>query len=211
MPKKFAGENSKAVAARARKSAAKDTEKAKKQQEEEDAYWKDNDKNLVKKQQRKEEQERKKQEQLEKKQAIKQMLEQEMEGIKKPTKVAPPPKITRAQIESSKTAVEAKKEKEVKKVETHIDRPIEENINRLTIEGEEARNVDEAISILTGSTEDMDKHPEKRMKAAYLAFEEKRLAELKEESPSLKLSQLKQMIFKEWQKSPSNPLNASKK
>lgn len=45
------------------------------------------------------------------------------------------------------------------------------------------------------------------MKAAYTAYEDKRLAELKEENPTLRMSQLKQMIFKEWQKSPDNPLN----
>lgn len=52
-----------------------------------------------------------------------------------------------------------------------------------------------------------DKHPEKRMKAAYTSYEATRLAELKAENPSLRLSQMKQMIFKEWQKSPENPLN----
>lgn len=45
------------------------------------------------------------------------------------------------------------------------------------------------------------------MKAAYTAFEEKRLAEFKDENSTLRLSQLKQLIFKEWQKSPDNPLN----
>lgn len=45
------------------------------------------------------------------------------------------------------------------------------------------------------------------MKAAYLAYEERRLAELKLSNPSLRLSQLKQMVFKEWQKSPENPTN----
>lgn len=54
---------------------------------------------------------------------------------------------------------------------------------------------------------EVDKHPEKRMKAAYTAFEERRLKTLKEEQPTLRLSQLKQIIFKEWQKSPENPLN----
>lgn len=54
---------------------------------------------------------------------------------------------------------------------------------------------------------EVDKHPEKRMKAAYNAYEEKRLKELKLEQPTLRLSQLKQLIFKEWQKSPENPLN----
>lgn len=54
----------------------------------------------------------------------------------------------------------------------------------------------------------VDLHPEKRMKAAFTAYEERRLKELKIEKPSLRLSQLKQMIFKEWQKSPENPLNS---
>lgn len=53
-----------------------------------------------------------------------------------------------------------------------------------------------------------DKHPEKRMKAAYKAFEEANLPRIKAENPSLRLSQWKQILFKEWQKSPENPLNA---
>lgn len=32
--------------------------------------------------------------------------------------------------------------------ETHIEQPLEENINRLTFEGEEARTVTEAIALL---------------------------------------------------------------
>ena len=50
MPKKFAGENSKAVAARARKSEKAETERIKKEREKEDAEWMDNDKSLAKKQ-----------------------------------------------------------------------------------------------------------------------------------------------------------------
>ena len=66
----------------------------------------------------------------------------------------------------------------------------------------------EAIKVLSiVQDEKVDKHPEKRMKAAYTEFEERRLQELKAENKSLKLSQLKQMIFKEWQKHPDNPLN----
>ena len=66
----------------------------------------------------------------------------------------------------------------------------------------------EAIKVLSiVQDEKVDKHPEKRMKAAYTEFEERRLEELKAENKSLKLSQLKQMIFKEWQKHPDNPLN----
>lgn len=69
----------------------------------------------------------------------------------------------------------------------------------------------EALS-LTGKeggvqTKDIDKHPERRVKAAYLAYEEKRLPELKKEHPGLRQQQLKNMINKEFQKAPENPFN----
>lgn len=47
----------------------------------------------------------------------------------------------------------------------------------------------------TGINED-DAHPEKRMKAAFKRFEERVLAELKEEYPSLRRSQLNEMVFR---------------
>ncbi|KAH1022946.1 coiled-coil domain-containing protein 124 [Dendroctonus ponderosae] len=205
MPKKFPTENSKAVAARERKKIAQEQETSKRQKELEDAKWKDDDKQILKKQQRKEADERKRQELLQRKAEAKALLEKEMGSIKV-SKPPPPVKVTRAQIQSKKE--EPPKPKEVAKAtETHLDAPLQENLNRVQIDGEEARTIDEAIEILGGPTDDYDKHPEKRMKAAYNAFEERRLKELKLEHPSLRLSQLKQMIFKEWQKSPENPLN----
>lgn len=53
MPKKFAGENSKAVAARARKENAKEEKELKTKKMIEDAAWEDNDDKLKKKQQKK--------------------------------------------------------------------------------------------------------------------------------------------------------------
>lgn len=53
MPKKFVGENSKAVAAKARKAAVEEEKAALKQKQLEDEYWKDDDKNLAKKQAKK--------------------------------------------------------------------------------------------------------------------------------------------------------------
>lgn len=75
---------------------------------------------------------------------------------------------------------------------------------------EEIATVDEALtalSISSGASGDPDRHPERRAKAAYNAFEATRLPILKAENPSLRLSQLKQMMFDEWKKSPDNPLN----
>ncbi|EMG50805.1 hypothetical protein G210_0674, partial [Candida maltosa Xu316] len=57
------------------------------------------------------------------------------------------------------------------------------------------------------SNKDIDRHPERRVKAAYNAYEEKRLAEVRKENPGLRLNQIKNLIFKEFQKSPENPMN----
>ncbi len=68
----------------------------------------------------------------------------------------------------------------------------------------DARNIGDALAQLTVSEE---KNPEKRMRAAFTAFQEERLPQLRKENPELKLSQVKEMLWKEWQKSPSNPFN----
>lgn len=52
MPKKFVGENSKAVIARARKNDAKTQQDALKKQQKEDEDWKDDHKQTIKKQQK---------------------------------------------------------------------------------------------------------------------------------------------------------------
>ena len=45
------------------------------------------------------------------------------------------------------------------------------------------------------------------MKDAYLAYEERNLPIVKEENSTLQLTQLKQIIRKNWNKAPENPLN----
>ncbi|XP_065222583.1 coiled-coil domain-containing protein 124-B [Planococcus citri] len=201
MPKKFVGENSKAVVARARKEAVRKEEQQKKKQQEEDEYWRDDDKQIVKKQQRKDEKEKKKQELMEKKQAVKALLESEMSSIKS---AKPEPKLTRLQITAKLTTEKKEAPSDPKVV---VDEPIIENLNRLQIDGEEARTVDEALRVLGAAEKEIDKHPEKRMKAAFTAFEAENMERLKKEYPTLRLSQLKQMLRKEWMKSPANPLN----
>ncbi len=62
------------------------------------------------------------------------------------------------------------------------------------------------MNISTDETE-LDRHPERRLKAAYNAFEELNLPRLKLENPNLRLSQLKQLLKKDWMKSPENTLN----
>jgi len=210
MPKKLT-ENTKAVAARERKNEKADKDKSAKAKAAEDALWADDDKSLAKKQGKKDEAERKRLEALAKKKEREDLLAAESQAATPKSKAAPQ-KVTQAQIkaEAEKRAEAARKAAAGKdEPVTHLSMPLQENINRLQPEGESASSVTEAIKVLSvNPNEKVDKHPEKRMKAAYTEFEERRLEELKmEHGKSLKLSQLKQMIFKEWQKHPENPLN----
>lgn len=63
-----------------------------------------------------------------------------------------------------------------------------------------------SVPLCSVADDSTDQHPERRMAAAFKAFEAKRMPQLKKENPNLRLSQLKQMLRKEWQKSPENPL-----
>jgi len=73
----------------------------------------------------------------------------------------------------------------------------------------QASGVDAALSAMTlgGGTGGDDRHPEKRMKAAYKAYEERMMPEMKSQYPGLKRQQYLDKIFASWKKSPDNPLN----
>ncbi|VDO23399.1 Uncharacterized protein BM_BM7109 [Brugia malayi] len=210
MPKKFSGENTKAVAARARREAVKKEEAERKKKAEEDAYWQDDDKNVTRKQ-RKEEAERKRMETLQRKHENRAAHDEEMKTLSR--KTVGSSKITQATIEANKRAEEERKregERERLLKEQRIEAnegEIEENVNQLEVEGKTARSVAEAINILSLGKPAIDRHPEKRVKAAYQEFEDKMLPRLREEYPTYRLSQLKQVLKKQWQKSPENPLN----
>jgi len=77
-----------------------------------------------------------------------------------------------------------------------------------------ATNIDDALDALgladSGSQADkIDRHPERRRKAAYAAFEERRLKEMDADGSGagLRLNQRKERIRKEFEKSPENPMN----
>ncbi|KAJ2766360.1 hypothetical protein GGI18_006016 [Coemansia linderi] len=55
----------------------------------------------------------------------------------------------------------------------------------------------------------IDRHPERRARTAYHLYEEREIERLKAENPGLRLTQIKDLIYKAWQKSPENPLNQS--
>ncbi|KAK9447078.1 uncharacterized protein V1518DRAFT_422144 [Limtongia smithiae] len=80
-----------------------------------------------------------------------------------------------------------------------------------------ASNIDDALDALSisgvggahkgGAAGGVERHPERRFKAALAAFEERRLPELKEEHKGLRLNQMKEIIRKEFEKSEENPFN----
>ena len=69
-------------------------------------------------------------------------------------------------------------------------------------------NALDALNLTAGSTNDkIDRHPERRFKAAYAAFEARRLPEIEEEMKGLRRQQRIEMVKKEFEKSPENPFN----
>jgi len=53
----------------------------------------------------------------------------------------------------------------------------------------------------------IERHPERRFKGAFEAYQERELPNLKQEHPGLRLQQYKDMLYKQFQKSPDNPFN----
>nr|XP_057929306.1 coiled-coil domain-containing protein 124 [Doryrhamphus excisus] len=211
MPKKFQGENSKAATARARKAEAKAVADARKKQEEDDALWQETDKHVLKKEQRKDDKEKRRAEMLERKKETQRLLDEENAKLKGKTQKdggGSGGKVTRAQIEEAIQMVQQPQELKPKQ-KSHLETPLEENVNRILIEDGtvEARTIEDAIAVLSVVPEDLDRHPERRLKAAFASFEEANMPRLKMENPNMRLSQLKQQLKKEWTKSPENPLN----
>ncbi|KAL2200538.1 hypothetical protein P885DRAFT_57410 [Corynascus similis CBS 632.67] len=70
-------------------------------------------------------------------------------------------------------------------------------------------NALDALSLTSKADAKIDKHPERRYKAAYAAFEERRLAEMDADGSGagLRLNQKKEKIKKEFERSPENPFN----
>jgi hypothetical protein len=70
-------------------------------------------------------------------------------------------------------------------------------------------NALDALSLTGPSDNKIDRHPERRFKAAYAAFEERRLKEMEDDGSGqgLRLNQKKEKIKKEFEKSPENPFN----
>jgi len=90
----------------------------------------------------------------------------------------------------------------------------EEDDGSKKLPGLVASNIEDALDALgladpAAGAEKIDRHPERRRKAAYAAFEERRLKEMDTDGSGagLRLNQRKERIRKEFEKSPENPMN----
>ena len=69
-------------------------------------------------------------------------------------------------------------------------------------------NALDALSLTTNAnTTKIERHPERRFKAAYAAYEARRMPELEAERPGLRRNQRVEVIRKEFEKSEENPFN----
>ena len=181
----------------------------------EDAKWVDPHKETESKLNRAKAQEEKEADATRRAQEKKEILEaeeRELAGYGKKKGLGPSTKIKRADIRISALS-SINTAKPVKVVTTVHNEPLIPLNNRIDADliargGEviAARGLDEALLALKVTQDETDMHPEKRQKAAYNAFEAKRLPQLKEEFPTLKFTQLKEKLHREWKKSPENPM-----
>ncbi|EPS25528.1 Coiled-coil domain-containing protein [Penicillium oxalicum] len=68
-------------------------------------------------------------------------------------------------------------------------------------------NALDALSLTSKDTSKVERHPERRFKAAYAAFEARRLPEIEQENPGLRRQQRIDLCRKEFEKSEENPFN----
>lgn len=70
-------------------------------------------------------------------------------------------------------------------------------------------NALDALALTSNTKEKVDRHPERRFKAAYAEYEERRLLEMDQDGSGagLRKNQRQERIRKEFEKSPLNPFN----
>ncbi|XP_068640198.1 uncharacterized protein [Aristolochia californica] len=225
MPKKM-GVNSKAEAARARKTATESERKDRETQDKEEQYWRDAEGPKSRAAKKKEEEAEKRAEAAARKAEIRRIAELEEKELdvagKKPDKKAtrvsvPVPKVTEAELLRRR---EEEQQQILQRAETSKKRQTrtanEEEYERMVLVSNsnrddsiiEAHSVEDALAKMSvAESLPVDRHPERRLKASFKAFEEAELQKLKMEKPGLTLTQYKEMIWKLWKKSPDNPLN----
>lgn len=227
-PRKDRAASEKAAVARDRKAAVAAEKDSIKKQQDEDAKWADEGSTAKERRARERaEKEEERRVALDKKKALK---EQDEEFLKP---VAKPKKMTMYDLhlmkEQQKAVLKKKRDEEeivrqkiimldplqITNVNHEVAVAMEEDILKYGSENVKvAYDVEGAIQALSfhhaqpvSSLGPSDRMAEKKRKAAFKAFEAERMPELKADFPDLKLSQLKDKLMKEWDRSSNNPKN----
>ncbi|XP_047066932.1 coiled-coil domain-containing protein 124 [Lolium rigidum] len=231
MPKKM-GVNSKAEAARERRSAEESDRRQKAERSKEEEYWREAEGSKPRAARRREEEAEKKAEAAARRAENRRLAEAEEAALaraaassktdaRKANRVAAPAaKVTEAELLRRREEERLRLERDAEAAKKRAARVSEEDeYERVVVVPNtnrddsivEASSVGEAIArmslVNSESPLPADRHPERRLKASFKAFEEAELPRLKEEKPGLTLKQYKDMIWKLWKKSPDNPLN----
>jgi len=240
MPKKFQGQNTKAVEARQREEERKKNEEEKERigQEEE---WMETDKRVLRQQERLRLRETKRDALATRRAQNKTLLLSEEASSsssgknKKQQNVTVQPRIVKQipqrlppLINPVKVDEKIQNQKEEKRKQVPLNLEIadedlpSENINHIIRAQREealekilvdASSIEEALEQLQAAEEEalptrpVDQHPERRSRTAYIAYEVEHLPDVRREYPSLKYSQHRMIMWKQWQKAPENPLN----
>ncbi|KAJ2497409.1 hypothetical protein GGH96_005123 [Coemansia sp. RSA 1972] len=213
MPKKFTGTNTKVAAANDRKAQVKAEKDAKTRKAKEDKDAKDWQVG-AEKTGKKDEQAAKRLEKLARKAEADKLLaaENKVNAASKPSrplaKVTPKAPVV-ARGAEKKAAVKAQVQAEAEEE----NRPVQQF---------QARNIDDALSLMEAVNDSateagqpasakknalIDRHPERRFKAALEAFKDTHYETVKEENPGLRKQQIEDLIFKMFKKAPENPFN----
>ncbi|OCL00502.1 DUF1014-domain-containing protein [Cenococcum geophilum 1.58] len=184
-PKKNAGENSKKAAGQARKAEAAAQKQAAKDAQgaaAEDKEWSKGAKSNAKA------------EAAAAKAAEAARKKAEKEALLKEEEASLP---TKAKAGNAKTA--QKKAKGIDSALSSFSAPSTLNASGID-------NALDALDLTHNTTDKVDRHPERRFKAAYAQYEERRLEEMKDEK-GLRRQQRIDQIRKEFEKHPDNPFN----
>ena len=127
--------------------------------------------------------------------ALKPAVKKTNRGSKKPSSCGESrEKLTQAEMVALREAEGARMAGKAGHKAIKFENNFQGNRNRNQDGQTEARSLDAALDLLTVGSKEVEKHPERRAKAAYKAFEEGMLPQLKEDYPGLKLSQYKQKL-----------------
>ncbi|KAL4799114.1 hypothetical protein BDV19DRAFT_356028 [Aspergillus venezuelensis] len=191
--KKGAGENSKKAAGNARKAEAAANKKAaedSKRAAEEDKQWAKGAKNSSKK------------EDAEAKKADAARKKAERDALLAAEEASQPSKPKNTKSAAKKNTAPSKGTLNLSQLDDDTPSARSSALNATGID-----NALDALSLTSKDTSKIDRHPERRFKAAYAAFEARRLPEIEAENPGLRRNQRIELCKKEFEKSEENPFN----